>query len=116
MILVDTSVWVDHFRRGNARLRDLLNNNEVLTHPFIVGELACGGIKNRAEILSLLNELPLAVVADHQEVMKLIETRRLYGKGLGLIDAHLIASALLTKVDLMTLDKVLAKLLPTLGR
>jgi len=114
MILVDTSVWVDHFRKGNAHLRELLSSNEVMTHPFVIGELACGGIRNRAEILGLLNELPMARVAEHREVMGMIETRRLLGKGIGLIDAHLIASALLTQVELLTMDKVLERLLRTL--
>ena len=89
MILVDTSVWIDHFRNGNAELGELLTSSEVMIHPFIIGELACGSMKNRKEILGLLNELPRADIAEHQEVLKLIEDRRLYGKGIGLIDAHL---------------------------
>jgi predicted nucleic acid-binding protein len=107
MILVDTSVWIDHFRNDNAELRKLLNNNEVMTHPFIIGELACGLIQNRSEILNLLAELPAVITADHQEVLKLIESKKLYGSGIGLIDAHLIASALITKVGIFTLDKPL---------
>ena len=115
MILVDTSVWIDHLRNGNAQLKELLNNNEVMIHPFIIGELACGSIRNRTEIISLLNELPFVVVAEHQEVLKLIETKKMYGKGIGLIDAHLIASVLLTNVRLLTLDKPLEKLISTLN-
>jgi predicted nucleic acid-binding protein len=114
MILVDTSVWIDHFRNGNARLKDLLTNNEVMIHPFIIGELACGSIRNRREILGLLSKLPFAVVAEHQEVLRLIETKKLHGKGIGLIDAHLLASALLTKAELLTLDRPLQKLLTRL--
>jgi predicted nucleic acid-binding protein len=110
MMLVDTSVWIDHFRRGNAQLKELLLGNEAVIHPFIIGELACGLMKNRSEILGLLRELPMAVVAEHDEVLKLIEAKELYGKGIGLIDAHLIASALLTKIGLLTLDKDLEKL------
>ena len=115
MILVDTSVWIDHLKNGNAELKELLMNAEVMIHPFVIGELACGFIKNRAEIIALLNELPLAIVAEAQEVLKLIETKKLYGKGIGLIDAHLIASALLTNVRLLTLDKPFEKLISTLG-
>lgn len=110
MILVDTSVWIDHFRNGNKQLEELLINNEAMIHPFIIGELACGSIKNRSEIFGLLNELPLSTVAEHQEVLKLIDDRKLYGKGIGLIDAHLIASALISKVKLLTLDKPLEKI------
>jgi predicted nucleic acid-binding protein len=111
MILADTSVWIDHFRNRNAELEELLIKNEVMIHPFIIGELACGSIRNRIEILELLNEMPRADVAEHHEVLKLIEDRRLYGRGIGLIDVHLIASALITKVRLLTMDKALAKVL-----
>ena len=109
MILVDTSVWIDHFRNGNARLEELLMNSEVTIHPFIIGELACGSMKNRKEILSLLDELPSATIAEHEEVLKLIEERKLFGKGMGLIDAHLVASALISKTGLLTMDKTLEK-------
>ena len=107
MILVDTSVWIDHFRKGSTALKQLLNNSEVLTHPFIIGELACGNLKNRSEILGLLNELPKAVVAENSEVMKFIERTHLYGLGIGWIDVHLIASAMLSKATVMTFDKQL---------
>ena len=109
MILVDTSVWIDHLRKGNVRLEKLLNENKVLCHPFIIGELACGNLKNRAQILSLLEFLPKAVQAEHEEVMQLIESRCLMGKGLGYIDVHLLASALMTPVTLWTLDEKLQK-------
>ena len=114
MILVDTSVWIDHFRYGNAQLEELLTSSEVMIHPFIIGELACGSMKNRKEILGLLNELPCADIAEHREVLKLIEDRKLYGKGTGLIDAHLIASALISKVRLLTMDKTLARVVAIL--
>jgi predicted nucleic acid-binding protein len=107
MILVDTSVWVAHLRGDSAHLRKLLNDGEVLCHPFVVGELACGNIKNRSEILSLLQVLPLAKTANNEEVLRLIETKNLMGIGLGFIDVHLLASALLAKVPLWTLDKQL---------
>ena len=92
MILVDTSVWVDHFRNGNAELQDLLHNNEVLMHPFIVGELSCGTMQNRKEILRLLQELPGAQVAEHDEVIGLVDREHLWGHGVGWVDVHLIVS------------------------
>ena len=104
MVLVDTSVWVAHLRSGNVGLEALLNEGHVLSHPFIIGELACGNINNRCEVLSLLQKLPMAVRAEHDEVMELIETRSLMGKGLGYTDMHLLASAVLTGVPLWTLD------------
>lgn len=91
MILVDTSVWVSHLRDGNVRLDRLLYNGDVVCHPFIVGELACGNLKNRTEILSLLQSLPMAVKAEHEEVLQFIENNQLMGKGLGYIDIHLLA-------------------------
>lgn len=105
MVLVDTSIWISHLREGNARLKTLLEKAEVVCHPSIIGELACGNIKNRTEILSSLHALPAAVVAKHEEVLYLIESHHLMGSGLGLIDAHLLASALLTRVPLWTADK-----------
>jgi len=107
MVLVDTSVWVAHLRQGNSDLEILLNNSEVICHKFIIGELACGNIKNRAEILSLLNALPKATQAKHDEVMRFIENYRLMGVGLGYVDVHLLASTLLTKTPIWTFDKKL---------
>jgi predicted nucleic acid-binding protein len=115
MILVDTSVWVDHLRRGDDRLSGLLEEGEVVCHPFIAGELACGHLRNRAEILSLLAELPHATVAHHDEVLELIESRGLHGKGLGGIDSHLLASALLSHCSLWTRDRALARAARSLG-
>ncbi len=108
MILVDTSVWVDHLRMGNREMAALLNDGQVVCHPFVVGELACGSIRNRDEILSLLGALPSATVAGHDEVMHLLADRRLHGHGLGWIDMHLLASSLLTGCALRTRDKALA--------
>lgn len=110
MILVDTSVWIDHFRRGNAELADALEREDVLTHPFVIGELACGDLKKRREILDLLAALPAAVVASDDETLHLIEERRLMGRGIGTIDAHLLASVALTEgARLWTLDKALLR-------
>jgi predicted nucleic acid-binding protein len=115
MILVDTSIWVSHFRMGNSHLATLLNNGEVVCHPFVVGELACGNMKNRKEILSLLQTLQMAEMAGHQEVLHFIEYNQLMGKGLGYIDVHLLASALLTKIPLWTSDKKLKAASAELG-
>ena len=107
MVLVDTSVWVAHLREGNAQLETLLNEGIVICHPFIIGEIACGTMKNRVQILSLLQSLPTAETAEHIEVLQFIEHSRLTGKGLGYVDVHLLASAFLTGVPLWTLDKKL---------
>ena len=107
MILVDTSVWVDHLRNGNARLAELLNNHQVLVHPFIIGELSLGSLRNRVEVLDLLSRLPAAPVAEHDEVMATVDRHRLAGTGIGWVDAHLAASALLAGAGLLTMDKAL---------
>ncbi|MBN1382258.1 MAG: type II toxin-antitoxin system VapC family toxin [Deltaproteobacteria bacterium] len=109
MILVDTSVWISHLRDGNTELENLLNNGFVLCHPLIVGELACGNLKDRAVILSFLKLLPMSIEAEHEEVFSFIENKRLMGKGIGYVDAQLIASAALTGVPIWTLDKNLAQ-------
>ena len=109
MVLVDTSVWVAHFRFGNSRLQSLLKNGKVACHPFIVGELACGRLQNREEILSLLQTLPAATQAEHEEVLHLIERHRLIGLGLGYVGVHLLASSLLSGIPLWTEDKQLRK-------
>ena len=110
MILVDTSVWIDHFRHGNERLAQLLEAGEVATHPMVLGELACGALVRRAEILRLLERLPGIPLAPDAVVMQSIESRRLWGKGIGWIDAHLLTASLLEQVPLWTLDRRLAKL------
>ena len=107
MVLVDTSVWVDHLRRGNDQLINLLNDGDVICHHFVIGELACGNIKNRKEILSLLQALPKAAQASHHEILEFIEINNLMGKGLGYIDVHLLASAFLSNTILWSLDKKL---------
>jgi predicted nucleic acid-binding protein len=107
MVLVDTSVWVSFLQAGNARLKELLNEGKVVSHTFIIAELACGNLKNRREILSLLKTLPAAVEARHEEAHHLIEYHRLMGLGLGYVDVHLLAAAVLTSVPLWTSDKSL---------
>ena len=116
MVLVDTSVWVAHLRKGNIGLESLLNDGLAACHPFVVGELACGNLKNRAEILSLLQTLPSAVQAEHEDVMSFIEKYHLMGKGLGYIDMHLLASAFLSNIPLWTLDKTLEQTAFVLGK
>lgn len=116
MILVDTSVWVDHLRGHEPALAVLLENGTVLGHAFVLGELACGGLRRRAEILRLLAELPQAFAATHAEVLGLIERHRLMGRGIGYVDAHLLASAVLTPdARLWTRDRRLAEAAESLG-
>ena len=105
MVLVDTSIWVSHFRTGDSYLQELLADEQVLCHPFITGELACGGLKNRKEIISLLQALPDAITAETDEILEFIEHQKLIGVGIGLVDVHLLASALLTKALLWTSDR-----------
>jgi len=114
MILVDTSVWVEHLRSGTIGLDALLNDGQVACHPFIIGELACGNLKNRKEILALLQDLPMASCAHDDEVIKFIDDHKLMGKGLGYIDIHLLMSALLTRIPMWTLDKRLQETALTL--
>ena len=107
MILVDTSIWVSYLRTGDSHLKALLNDGKVLCHPFVVGELACGYIKTRAEVLSLLQALPMAEMAEQEEILQFIEIQRLMGAGLGLLDVHLLAAAILSRAKLWTLDRYL---------
>jgi predicted nucleic acid-binding protein len=107
MVLVDTSIWIDHLRTGNPHLEKLLLDIEVMCHPFIIGEIACGNMKNRTEILSLLHSLPLAPTTEHDELLLFIERNRLMGISIGLIDAHLLASARLAHASLWTSDNKL---------
>jgi predicted nucleic acid-binding protein len=109
MVLVDTSVWIEHFRKGHPTLAALLNDASVLMHPFVLGELACGNLKNRAQILDSLSRLPNAVIAAHAEALQFVGEQKLWGRGIGWIDAHLLASALLTNCRLLTLDERLRK-------
>lgn len=115
MILVDTSVWVDHLRRGNSRLEELLLADAVACHPFVIGELACGSLQRREEILNLLGELASCRTATHAEALALLEAHRLMGRGLGYVDLHLLAAARLDRLTLWTLDKRLAGVADRLG-
>lgn len=106
MILADTSVWVDHLRNGNSRLAELLDQSQVLMHPFVVGELALGSLRQRDVVLSSMQDLPQATVAIDSEVMGFIDRRELFSLGIGYIDAHLLASVQLTEgASLWTRDK-----------
>ena len=105
MILIDSSVWMDHFRKPNRRLMALLDVEEVCTHPFVIGEVACGNLKNRTEIIALLHALPGVHKVDDDEILFFIERHRLNGRGVGLIDIHLLASCLIDRCSLWTADK-----------
>ncbi len=105
MILVDTAVWIDHFRKSNPHLKTLLTQGLVTTHPLIIGELACGNFKQRRTIFLLLKALPLADLVDHNEILYFIEEQYLMGLGIGIVDVHLLASAIISKIPLWTLDK-----------
>ena len=115
MVLVDTSIWVSHFRKTDARLQELLLEGSVICHSLTLGELACGNLGNRKEILSLLQTLPKALTVDDGEVLPFIEHNRLMGKGIGLVDVHLLASVLLSKASLWTSDKSLRRVCDELG-
>lgn len=109
MLLVDTSVWIDHLRKGDAALAKALLNDLVITHPHVLGELALGNLKDRSAVLILLRNLPEAVVATDDEVQTMIEEHSLFGRGIGYTDAHLLAAARLTpQARLWTRDKRLS--------
>jgi hypothetical protein len=115
MVLADTSVWVQHFRQGEPTLADRLSEGLVLMHPVVSGELARGNLKSRLATLSDLHALPPAKLASHTEVLQLLEDRRLWGRGLGWVGVHLLASALLSHCGFWTLDKELAEAAKELG-
>lgn len=115
MILVDTSIWINHFNKSNSGLIKLLNSAKVCIHPFVIGELSCGNISNRVEILSLLRSLPLVDNVLDEEIFSFIENKKLYGIGLGFIDVHLLASGLIHNVKIWTGDKSLNKAAINLG-
>ena len=116
MILADTSVWVDHLRSGNTEMRKHLNQGRVVIHPFIIAELALGSLQDRAKTLALLDLLPQVRVAQMREVRLMIEARRLYNLGIGLTNAHLIASVFINPSTLLwTKDKRLRKAAEGLG-
>jgi len=109
MILADTSVWIDHFRSGNDDLVGALNQDIVVTHDFVVGELACGNLQKRLETLDYLSALEHLPVAEHQEILAFIDMYQLFSSGLGYVDVHLLASCKLSGTRLWTFDKRLAK-------
>jgi predicted nucleic acid-binding protein len=109
-VLADTSVWVEHLRAGSPTLSALLDETLVVVHPFVIGELACGNLRNRTELLDPLAKLPRAAVATQEEALQFIENHRLMGRGIGYVDVHLLASvALQGDAQLWTLDRRLAK-------
>jgi predicted nucleic acid-binding protein len=105
MVIVDTSIWVTHLRQGSRQLEKLLMDAEVMCHPFIIGELACGHLKNRNEIISLLQSLPMAPTIEFDEFLFFIDRNRLMGKGVGFVDVNLLASSQLIGIPLWTADK-----------
>ena len=116
MILADTSVWIDHFRSGNKELHDALNHGRIVIHPWIIAELALGSLRDRVKTLAMLDLLPQVRVAQMRELRLMIEARRLYNLGIGLTDAHLIASAFISPPTLLwTRDKQLRKVAEALG-
>ena len=104
-MLVDTSVWIDHVRRPEPQLVALLEANEVDIHPFVIGELACGHLRPREEVIELLRELPWLPTVEHEEAFAFLEQHRLHGRGIGWIDLHLLASTMLAGADLWTRDR-----------
>ncbi|HEY6490990.1 MAG: type II toxin-antitoxin system VapC family toxin [Terracidiphilus sp.] len=116
MILADTSVWIDHFRKTDAELQRRLVAREIAAHPFVVGELALGPLPNRSRVLFYLDHLPAVRTAQQQEVRQMVETHTLHNLGIGLVDAHLLAAALITPgTELWTRDTKLRKVAAKLG-
>ena len=116
MILVDASVWIEHVRTPDEVMLELLHDQRVLTHPFVIGEIVLGHVRRRETVLSELKELPLAAVVDDDEVLEFIEERRLFGQGIGYVDAHLLASSMITnRASIWTLDKNLRAAAEKLG-
>jgi len=115
MILADTSVWIDYFREDLPELAERLRCSVVVMHPFVFGELACGNFSNRDATLELLQQLRSVTVGEHDEVMSFIRARKLYGRGIGYVDAHLLAAAAIEGCQLWTKDKRLHAMAATLG-
>jgi len=116
VVLVDTSVWIDHLRAGSSELSQLLQTQRVFTHELVIGEIACGGLKNRAGILNYLGNLPRCVRASHDEVLYLIDRNKLHNRGVGYVDVALVASSMISNVPILTKDKKLALIAEELGR
>jgi predicted nucleic acid-binding protein len=115
MILPDTSVWIDHLRKPNAQLQELLEQNLVLTHPWVIGELACGHFANRVVTLTLLRELPRVPLVSDNDALYLLDSHRLMGRGIGYVDLHLLASVAVSDEALWTRDKRIAAIAEKLG-
>jgi predicted nucleic acid-binding protein len=115
MILVDSSVWMGHFRHTEPRLNALLVHELVSLHPFVLGELASGNLHRRAETIAYLEDLPVAAIAPESQVRHMLESRRLWGSGLGWVDMHLLASALIEESKLWTADRAMASAAASLG-
>jgi predicted nucleic acid-binding protein len=115
MILADTSVWIEHFRRGILRFEEALLQNRILAHQIVIGELAAGNLSNRKSTLALLQRLPAVESATADECLAFMESHRLYGQGIGWNDVHLLAAARLSKVMLWTVDRRLAEAARLLG-
>jgi predicted nucleic acid-binding protein len=116
MVLVDSSVWIDHLRKPILEFYELLERNNVLAHPLLIGEIAMGSLKNRAPFLQSLSELPMAILAREEEVLRMVENEALHGLGIGYIDAHLLAATRLTSdAELWTRDKRLDSIAEALG-
>ena len=115
MILLDTSVWVDHLRRGDALVVQVLESGQAAAHPFVVGELACGNLKSRARVIDLLQALPQLAMATDAEVLYFIERHKLMGRGIGYVDAHLLAAAVIGGSFLWTRDKRLREIAAKMG-
>lgn len=116
MILADTSIWIDYLRGGNAAMRSLIQNGRIVMHPFVVAEIALGSLQNRRKTLALMEMLIPVQVAKLNEVRRMIEAQSLYSKGIGLTDAHLVASCLLTpQTQLWTRDAALDRVALLMG-
>jgi len=116
MILIDTSIWIEHLRYGDPILVGLLNAGRVLTHPFVIGEIALGILRHRERVIDLLSDLPSATPANNEEILSFISTQGLYGRGIGYVDAHLLAATQLTAgASLWTKDRRLAQTATELG-
>lgn len=116
MILVDTSVWVDHLRSGDYTLSQVLEQGAACVHPMIIGELACGHLQNRSQLLELLSNLTQCICASHEETLRFLDTHKLMGKGIGWVDMHLLASTFLTpRCSFWTRDRRLFSVAQTLG-
>ena len=109
-MLVDTSIWIDHFRRSHAALVDALERGDVECHDFVVGEVACGTLPRRDDVLRLMRALPRIAAVTHAEAMALVTERRLWGRGLGWVDVNLLAAVLVTRTRLWTTDRRLRKI------